>query len=286
METAEVERPSEESMWAGPSGERWLANATRFEESLRPVGDALLGRAALSPGQHVLDVGCGAGSMSLDIASRITPGGSVTGLDIAPGLVDEANRRAAASMHKATVRFVLSDAAHTTLPPKSADRLVSRFGIMFFSDPYAAFAHMHTLLRADGKLAFACWASIKQNLWMLEVRSIIAAHFDLPTPPPRTPGPFAFDEPDYQRDILTKANFHDIDISPWSAEMYVGGPGSAPESAADFLLTATSIVHGLTDAPEIIRAQMRNELTTRLQDFMTPGGVRMPASVWLTTARA
>src|SRR4051812_11842195 len=123
------DRPSEEEMWAGPSGERWLANAMRFERSLQPIGDKILDNAQLAPGNHVLDVGCGAGSMTMDIASRVAPTGSVTGLDISPALVAEATRRAAQTSPKLPARFLQADAAKADLP-QAFDRLVSRFGIM------------------------------------------------------------------------------------------------------------------------------------------------------------
>ncbi len=214
-------------------------------------------------------------------------GGSVTGLDISQALIAEATRKAAAAQLKASLRFVQADAAHSGLPVGAADCVVSRFGIMFFTDPYAAFAHLHSLLKpVTGRLAIACWAPMKENPWMLEVRTTLAAHFDLPKPPPRTPGPFAFEEPEYLRDILSKAGFQQIEIAPWHSEMYVGGPGSDPDSAADFLMQALSMAQRATDAPEAVRNTVRRELSNRLKNFMTPGGVKMPAAVWLATARA
>jgi ubiquinone/menaquinone biosynthesis C-methylase UbiE len=285
MEKMPAEKPSEEAMWAGPSGQRWLANAERFEETMRPIGEALITSAALRAGEKVIDVGCGAGAMSLEIARRVGSGGSVTGVDISPGLVGEATRRAAAAKLDGSARFVVADAARTSLPPGAADCLISRFGTMFFTDPYGAFVHLHGLLRAGGRLALAHWAPLKENPWMLEVRTILAAHFEMPIVPPRTPGPFAFEEPDYLRDILTKAQFAEIHTTPWQTQMFVGGPGSSPESAANFLMNALSMAQRALDAPEEVLNKVRKELRDRLQTYMTPEGVRMPASLWMTTAR-
>lgn len=279
-------RPSEEEMWAGPSGERWLASAVGFEKTLQGIGDELLARAALSPGQHVLDIGCGAGAMSLEIAKRVAPGGSVTGLDISPDLVKEATRRATATNPAVPVRFVQADAARSGLPTARADLLVSRFGTMFFTDPYGAFAHLHTLIKPGGRTALAVWMSPKENPWMAEMRKIMATHFDLPVVPPRTPGPFAFEEPDYLRDILTKAGFTGTDIVEWRTEMHVGGPGSTPEAAVDFLLQAMSVAQRAAEAPEAVRAKVRADLIKRYSDFMTPTGVKTPAAVWFATAKA
>src|SRR6185437_6521199 len=124
MQNKNADRPPEEVMWAGPSGERWLTNANRFEAMLQPIGEALLHTASLLPGEHVLDFGCGAGAMSLQIATRIAPGGSVTGLDISPALIGEATRRAQATPLQASVKFLVADAARTNLTPQQADCLI------------------------------------------------------------------------------------------------------------------------------------------------------------------
>lgn len=284
--TASDPRPSEEQMWAGPSGERWLANAAKFEASLVPIGNALLDAAALTPGLRVLDVGCGAGALALEVASRVAPGGAVTALDISPPLIAEARRKAAAHPPKADLHFALEDAAHTHLPPASFDLLLSRFGIMFFSDPYAAFAHLHTRLLPTGRLALACWAAPTENPWMLDVRNIMAAYFDMPMPPPRAPGPFAFADPDYLREILSKAGFQHITIAPWKSHMFVAGPGTNPQAAAEFLLTAIGIAQRATDAPPAVQTEIREKLVAHLLPFDTDQGVSMPASAWIVTARA
>jgi len=273
-------------MWAGPSGQRWLSSAIRFEKTLKPIGDVLIERAKLAPGENVLDVGCGAGSMSLQMSDSVSPNGSVTGLDISPDLIKEATRRLTAARPKVAVRFVQADAARADLPTGAADIMVSRFGTMFFTDPYAAFTHLHHLIRKNGRLVLAVWAPMKENPWMLEMRNVMAAHFDLPKLPPHTPGPFAFEEPDYLRDILTKSGFTHIDIAPWQTHMYVGGPGSDPESATDFLFQAMSIAQRAVDATPEVQKLLRQELCDKLKPFMTPEGVRMPASVFYATARA
>jgi SAM-dependent methyltransferase len=286
METPKADRPSEEQMWAGPSGDRWLANAAGLEETMRPVGEALLDRAALAPGEHVLDVGCGAGGVSLAAAARIAPGGSVTGIDISAALVAQAARRAAAANLPVPVRFLAADAARTPLPPAQADCLLSRFGTMFFTDPAAAFTHMHGLLRPGGRIALAVWAPLSENPWMIELRNVVAAHFDLPTPPPRTPGPFAFDEPEYLRGILTAAGFTHIEFSRWQASIPVCGAGSTPQSATDFMISAMSVGQRVLDAPAEVREQVRRDLRDRLTPYNTPAGVQMPASVWFVTAHS
>ncbi len=279
------QQPNQETLWAGQNGERWLANVDRFEGTIEPIGEALIERATCREGEHIIDVGCGAGATSIAIARQVGATGSVTGLDISPVLVAEATKRAqiAGFDH---ANFILGDAATVSLPMTQADCIVSRFGIMFFSDPVAAFTHMHGFLKSDGRLAIACWASLPQNQWMLEVRNILAAHFPLPTPIPHAPGPFAFSEPAYIEEILQTSGFKDITISPWKSNLFVGGSGSNPQSAAEFLLKALSVAQLPEDLPDSVKTTIQVELTERLTAYDTKDGVQMPASVWLIDAKA
>jgi SAM-dependent methyltransferase len=285
MTNTNADKPTEEALWSGPSGERWLANVDRFEATIAPIGEALISCAGFAAGEHVVDIGCGGGATTLDIARRIGSKGSVTGVDISPGLIAEAKRRASAH-GQLPVRFLLGDAARIPLPAGEADWIVSRFGVMFFSDPPAAFTHLHTLLKPTGRLAIACWAPLKENLWMREVRTIMAAHVELPAPIPHGSGPFAFDDPEYFGGILTKAGFKNTVFTPWKQNLFVGGAGSNPQSAGEFLLKALFIAQLGDDVPEAKKDLIRQEVIERLGQFTTPAGVSMPASAWLVTASA
>ena len=283
-ETSKVQ-PNQETLWAGKNGERWLANVDRFEGMIKPIGDALIEQAAFEQGEHIIDVGCGAGGTSIEIAQLVGAAGSVTGLDISPVLIAEARKRAEiAGLEQA--RFVLGDAAIAPLPTMQASGIFSRFGIMFFSNPHAAFSHMHGFLKSGGRLAIACWAPLLENLWMLEVRNILAAHFALPTITPRSPGPFAFAQPVYVKEILETSGFKDITISPWQKNLFIGGFGSTPETAADFLQNALSVAQLPEDLPDSVKMTINSEVIERLKVYQTNYGVQIPASVWLVTAKA
>lgn len=279
------EQPNQETLWAGQSGERWLANSDRFEGTIEPIGEVLLEKAACRQGEHIIDVGCGAGATSIAIAKQVGVTGSVIGLDISAVLVAEATKRAE-TLGIENVRFILGDAAVASLPSGQADCIVSRFGIMFFSNPHAAFTHMHDFLKSGGRLSIACWSTLPQNPWMLEVKNILTAHFPLPTPVPRAPGAFAFDEPIYVEEILQTSGFKDITISLWQSNLFVGGFGSNPESAAEFLLQALGIAQLPEDLPDTVKIAIHSELTDRLKAYDTNDGVQMPASVWLIGSTA
>ena len=176
--------------WAGEAGTRWLAQLDRFESMIEPIGEALLARAAHAAGEKVVDIGCGGGWTTRRIAERIGNTGLALGLDISPELVAAASERARHA-DLANIRFEQGDAA-TAMPEEAPfDRLHSRFGTMFFPDPYAAFANLRRMLRASGRLDIAVWAPIADNPWQRNVMAAIRRHIDLPTPQPRETGPFA-----------------------------------------------------------------------------------------------
>ncbi len=284
MTNISPEKASSETLWAGQRGERWLANADRFEEMLEPIGRALIELAACQPGERIIDVGCGTGATSIAIARQVSAAGGVTGLDISSVLVAEASKRAG-MLGLENLHFVLGDAAIAELPVAQADAVVSRFGVMFFSDPQAAFIHLHGFLKPGGRMVFACWAPMLQNLWRLEVENMINAHFPLPTPVPRAPGPFAFDEPEYVQEILQLAGFKNIRITPWQNNLGIGGAGSNARSAAEFLLKALGNAQLPEDVPAAIGMAIQSELEERLKMFETKDGVQMPAAAWLVSAQ-
>jgi len=158
MADKQGEQLTEEDNWAGPMGERWLANLDRFETMITPIGEALLAEAGFAPGERVVDIGCGGGANTLQIAAKVAPGGSVTGLDISPALVKACAARARAA-GVTNANFVAGDAAVAKLPETGFDRLFSRFGVMFFTDPHAAFANIHGFLRGGARLNFAWFAT-------------------------------------------------------------------------------------------------------------------------------
>src|SRR5262245_18032582 len=127
---------------------------------------------------------------------------------------------------------------------------------------------------------------MKLNPWMLIVRTVIASHIEIPTIPPRTPGAYAFEEPEYRRDILTRAGFDEIDITPWTSSMLVGGKNSTPDSATEFLLNVIGVAQRALEAPPHLQQTIRTQIRDHLQPYATPDGVRIPAATWLATAHA
>lgn len=270
--------------WAGEMGIKWLTHIDRFEGMIAPIGEALLARAAIALGERVIDLGCGGGLTSLAAARATGPQGAVLGLDISPDLIDEARRRAEGHPN---VRFLCADAATVTLEDAPYDRLISRFGSMFFADPYAAFANLHRMLKPGGRIDLAIWAAPRDNPWMMELMGVARSHIDIPSPDPRTPGPFAFADLDYVRDILAQAGFSAPDVEAYQGEQAIGGAGALPEDAADFALASMAIGRVLAEAGPDVLARARDDLLGLFTCHYRDGeGVMMRNKVWLLTATA
>ena len=275
--------PQQAEYWNATAGENWAKYDAEMDQRLRPMTFELLRRSEAGPGQRVLDVGCGAGSMTEQIARAVAPSGSVMGLDISEPLLAVARNRCAALEN---VTFHNADAQVHPFAPESMDILMSRFGVMFFNDPFAAFANLRTALRPGGRLHFACWASAERNQWFSLPLEIAKAHLGPPDPAPaRAPGPLAFAEGDYVAEILSAAGFQDIRIE--LVETSVASPDS-PERQAELYLRmgpAARLMAAKSPEPATVAALIA-ELTAALRDHATSDGVALGATVQYVAAVA
>lgn len=289
MTISPSESPSEAAApmvedWAGIRGERWLADLDRFEAMLAPVGEALLDQARPAPGERVADIGCGGGWTTRRLARAVAPSGEATGIDISPHLVAEAQRRAR-SEGLGCCTHRLADAATLALPDDQRfDRLVSRYGVMFFTDPAAGFANLARLLRPGGRLDLAVWAEPRDNPWMMTIRNLVARHVEVPKPAPLAPGPFQLGDPSCLEGILEGAGFTRIRLTPLAHDVPIGGPGANAAAAADFALGSLAFADLLDGCDPAIRAACRADLEAFYASLEGPDGIRQPAKTWLVSA--
>lgn len=279
------EQPVAAEEWAGEAGQRWLANLDGLERMIEPIGVALLARAAYRRGERVVDIGCGGGWTTRQIAKAVGDGGAVLGLDISPDLVRVATERAEAAGLR-NIRFEVGDAASAIPADAPFERLFSRFGCMFFADPYGAFANLRRMIRDGGRLDIVVWASAQENRWVAALMEVLMKHIELPVPVPRAPGPFALAEVDYVRDLLTRGGFADPRIEPWNGLQYIGGPGCDPPSATEFVLKNLHIGNLVRDADPRTMAAVKADLTAMFAAHQSASGVALPARAWMVTAAA
>ncbi|RKE24364.1 methyltransferase family protein [Paraburkholderia sp. BL23I1N1] len=276
--------------WNGQSGERWVANQARLDALVAVFGQAAIEAAAPATGERVLDIGCGAGASSLALAARVGAGGQVLGVDISESLIDRSIDRARAlARHDTPARFQVADASSAELPEGAFDILFSRFGVMFFPDPTAAFAHMRRALRPGGRVAFVCWRGAAENDWM---RLPVVALKDIvppsALPDPEAPGPFSFGDREHVARILTAAGFTEIVISPFDAAVPFGEGETRDAAIADAVrmtLEVGPLSRALAGQPDDIRARASAAVRAAFASLPGEGSVLINGAAWVVMAR-
>ena len=262
--------------WNGPVGERWAAMQDRIDSAMASISAATLEFAAAKPGERVLDIGCGTGTTTYALAKAVGPGGSVTGVDISRPMLTRARSRGAG------VNFLEADAATHLFHP-THDLVFSRFGVMFFADPVAAFANIKKALKPGGRLAFVCWGEPKDNLW---AAAPMQAARDLLPPQeqtdPHAPGPFAFADGERLKGILMKAGYRGIRIEKLPAAMNLG---ANIEEAVDQSLKIGPLARATAEVDDAVKEKIRARLRDVLPKFATPAGISPAATCWLVGAK-
>jgi len=262
----------------------WITNQARYDRMHAPFTALILEAAALRPAENVLDVGCGCGGTTLAAARLVAPG-RAAGLDLSGPMLARARADAEAA-GLANAVFQQGDAQVQELEPGSFGTVISRFGVMFFADPVAAFANIRSATRPGGRLIFVCWQPMAANQWMLVPGAALAEHLPPPDPGPADgPGMFAFADPDRLRPILAAAGWRDIEISSEHAPILVGGGGSVDDTV-EFLRTATMGRTMLAGADAATADRALASLRAALTPYADADGVRLGAAVWLVQAVA
>jgi SAM-dependent methyltransferase len=244
---------------------------------LAPFSEALLGACPASFAS-ALDIGCGAGSLTLELAERA---GTVRGVDVSSPLLALARKRAEDASSLA--RFVLADAA-SYRAEEPFDLLVSRFGVMFFTEPAAAFENLRRSAGEGAPLRFVCWQEPKENPWAFLPAKIAREELglDLPRPDPEAPGPFAFASKERLERLLTLSGWRSAAVEPVARTIAV--PGNNRAEAASFLVELGPLSRHLEEAG-LDRELLASKLAPHLPEE-PDGEVRLPARAWLISAEA
>ncbi|WP_284124308.1 class I SAM-dependent methyltransferase [Parerythrobacter aestuarii] len=270
--------------WQGKTGDRWLANIDSFEGMLSLLHRRLAETIDPASGETILDVGCGGGPLSLLLAEKVGPEGHVTGLDIAPQLIELARKRASAAGH-ANLAFATGDASSATPASAPYDRIVSAFGVMFFDDTAAAFGHLHAMAKPGAGLNFYAWAAPDLNPWMGIVMGTMSQFVELPERDMDGPGPFRLCDTAATTAMLEGAGFSDVSVETIEQLQPLGGPGASLDDAADFVMSALD-VGAMMDEQGVDRAAPMAALKEALAPFAGKEGVMLPGCVLYYSATA
>jgi SAM-dependent methyltransferase len=267
------------AFWSQAGGVTWAGVQPLMDRLNQGIADAVIGAADPGLGGAVLDIGCGGGSTTLAMARRVGPQGRCVGVDVSPELVVAAQ----ASVRDEPAEFRLGDAQGYPFEAASFDAVMSRFGVMFFDDPVAAFANLRRAVKSDGKLVFACWRSPADNPMVAIPMQAAAPLLSQPPPPPPPadrPGRFSFADPDRVRGILERSGWRDIAIAPLDAD----SPLSVDELMA-ISLDLGALGTLLRSEPQAVQDRVRDAVAAQLETYAVDGVVPMVSACWLVTAR-
>ena len=286
--------------WNGDGGRKWAERDELMAGVLAPISDALLTRVAPQRARTALDVGCGGGSNTLQLLQHLDNPRHILGIDVSAPLLEVARARVAergmAPLQTAPLRtapprtasarieFLRADAATHDFGDWRFDVLFSRFGVMFFDDPVAAFAQLRRAAHRNAGLAFCCWQALDKNSWT--ALPLKAALTVLPAPEPvapHSPGPFAFADAAYVREVLAQAGWSDTRIEPYAPTLEFSIKGGY-EAAVRELVNTGPVGRLLAPAEPPAREAVYAAARRALKDYYRGDTLALAGAVWFVTA--
>ena len=274
--------PDQIEYWNQEGGKQWTARQESWDVTMKPISDAALIRASIAPGERVVDIGCGCGATSLELARLVGPKGKVLGVDVSRPMLDRAKQRGAGNP---VVSFAEADATTYPFEPGAADLLFSRHGVMFFPEPERAFTNLHSALKPDGRMAFSCFRTPKENALFMSLLAAVTEYVPpLPKMNPEDPGPFAFADPERVQRILGTAGFKAIALEPVDLQLDVGS-GKGLDEAVTNAMEIGPASRALRDATPETRTKAEAAIRKALAAQAKDGKVSLGAGIWVVTAR-
>jgi SAM-dependent methyltransferase len=271
--------------WNSRPGQNWVRHQVDLDAIHGRVTDLLMSACATSLGEKVLDVGCGAGASSFALAQSVGLAGHVHGIDISAPLVRRAEERKL-ELGIENVSFEIADAQDSRFEAGLVDLVASRFGLMFFSDPVAAFRNIASALRPGGRIVFVSWAGPEHNPWFAWPQRIAVARLGPVAPaPPDAPGPMAFRDTGRVLGILEAAGFVECTGETMTVDLHhPRGIGAVVELAAVVGPTARMLREKGGSAEDL--AAITQAIAVEFEQFRSNDGIRIPAGVNMFMGRS
>ncbi|MEM0929844.1 MAG: class I SAM-dependent methyltransferase [Pseudomonadota bacterium] len=279
MTTTESLQKEQSDYWNGEMGETWATGQDFFDEMLQPFEALLVEEVEQLAPQSVLDVGCGNGSTTLAIKRNLPQQAVCTGIDISKPMLANARRRAVEQ--DLDVQFILADAAAHTFGDDAYDVIASRFGVMFFSDPVAAFANLRHAAAHSASLRLIVWRSPEENEFMTAAARAAAPFLPDASPPdPAAPGPFAFGDADRVRSYLEQSGWGEVDLVPHDVLC------AFPEAHLDLFFTKVArLRHDLDQLSDDVRSEVQQAVRKAYEPYTSDNEVRFTGRCWVIRAR-
>src|SRR5262245_61707112 len=266
--------------WNGVSGQAWVDEQSLLDRTYQPIEDMLAETAAERGARAVLDIGCGSGATTLAGARRLGARGKATGVDISDPLIAVAEARA--RRDGVAARFIRADAQTHAFEPASFDLMISRFGVMFFDDPVAAFANLRRAALPGGEMRLVVFRSIAENPFMTTAERAAAPLLaNLPPRKPNAPGQFAFADRERVLGILNGGGWSQGELAPIDIEC------AFPVSELERFFTRLGpLGQVLRQADEATRQRVTRDVRAAFEPFVRDGEVRFTSACWMISARA
>jgi SAM-dependent methyltransferase len=277
----DIANVEEAKYWNTAESRHWVEYQDRHDAVLAPLDAHLFAAGGISGRDHVLDVGCGCG-VTTRAAALAAAAGEATGIDLSAAMLERA-RAVAEKEGLGNIRFQQGDAQVHPFDGAAFDVVISRFGVMFFADPTAAFANLARATRERGRLVFVCWQGLPQNDWISVPAAAALAH--VPPPDPGSsddPGPFSFADPNRVRSILSAAGWHDVEMKVVNEQLPLGVD---VDEALTLVLGIRLFRRLFTDVDEARVGRAIAAVRNALAAHETSDGVVLGATAWLVSAR-
>ena len=271
-----IDNQKQIEFWNGDAGKKWVGEQEKMDQMLNPLSDVAIDIAEPRFDERVMDVGCGCGATSVELARR---GAKVWGIDVSAPMLSRARKRG-----EDYPGMVFTEADASNYDFSSEQQLIfSRFGVMFFANPVEAFTNLRSALVPRGRMVFLCWQAANENEWISRVGQAVKKFLPEPTdvPDPRAPGPFAFAEQAYLEGILSQAGFQNVEFQSLSIDLKLA---STVEEALDFQSNIGPLSAVIAQLEGKTRDEALNAAKEVLQDSMSAEGIKLGSAVWLVTA--
>ena len=281
MSELTIANQEQREFWSDIKGDLWVTLQPRIDTMLATFGDKALDTLNPQSGERILEIGCGTGTTTLALGGRVGTSGEILAADLSRPMLNKAIERANVSAEH-PITFVEADAQVHSFPTATFDAVYSRFGVMFFDDPIAAFRNIRKAVRPGGRMAYVCWADRKANPWIRIPAGAAKTCLDLPAPPPDdAPGQFSMENEDRVQQILHDAGWSDIGLERFTVE---GSIGSDAADAARFITK----MGPMSEPFALADSDTQNKTLQVIEEALTPysndSGVTLGFSTWIVSA--